>query len=121
MSVRRVEITVSEGTWGRLEVARGHEPRASFVKRALESALIRETEVARAAPVPGVSSEQSAPSRASAEEKAIVAAFAAADEVSESQGFVEGEVARVEARPKRVGKRPASGSIPVIAPRRWGQ
>lgn len=36
---RRLEITVSEETWGRLELARGHEPRASFVKRALESAL----------------------------------------------------------------------------------
>jgi hypothetical protein len=39
MSARRIEITVSEGTWDRLNAARGHEPRASFVKRALESAL----------------------------------------------------------------------------------
>lgn len=36
---RRLEITVSEETWDQLNVARGHEPRASFVKRALESAL----------------------------------------------------------------------------------
>lgn len=36
---RRVEITVSEGTWDALEAARGHEPRASFVKRALGEKL----------------------------------------------------------------------------------
>lgn len=36
---RRIEITVSEETWDALNAARGHEPRASFVKRALESAL----------------------------------------------------------------------------------
>ena len=30
---------MSEETWARLDVARGHEPRASFVKRALEKAL----------------------------------------------------------------------------------
>lgn len=39
MTARRIEITVCEGTWDALNVARGHEPRASFVKRALESAL----------------------------------------------------------------------------------
>lgn len=39
MSAKRIEITVSEETWGRLNAARGHEPRASFVKRALERAL----------------------------------------------------------------------------------
>lgn len=37
--VRRLEITLSQEAWDRLEAARGHEPRASFVKRALESAL----------------------------------------------------------------------------------
>lgn len=36
---RRLEITVSEETWAALDAARGHEPRASFVKRALDSAL----------------------------------------------------------------------------------
>lgn len=36
---RRLEITVSEETWAALNAVRGHEPRASFVKRALESAL----------------------------------------------------------------------------------
>lgn len=39
MTSKRLEITVSEDTWERLEELRGHEPRASFVKRALESAL----------------------------------------------------------------------------------
>jgi len=36
---RRIEITVSEDVWGRLEAARGFEPRASFVKRALVAVL----------------------------------------------------------------------------------
>jgi hypothetical protein len=35
----RLEITLSEEQWDRLNAARGHEPRASFVKRALEAAL----------------------------------------------------------------------------------
>lgn len=35
----RLEITLSDEQWDRLDGARGHEPRASFVKRALESAL----------------------------------------------------------------------------------
>jgi hypothetical protein len=39
MSARRVEITLSEPVWDRLESARGHEPRASFIKRALDTAL----------------------------------------------------------------------------------
>jgi hypothetical protein len=39
MSARRVEITLSESVWDRLESARGHEPRASFIKRALDFAL----------------------------------------------------------------------------------
>lgn len=39
MNARRIEITVSQELWDRLENARGHEPRASFVKRALESRL----------------------------------------------------------------------------------
>jgi hypothetical protein len=36
---RRLEITLSEESWERLERVRGFEPRASFVKRALEKAL----------------------------------------------------------------------------------
>lgn len=36
---KRLEITVSDEMLTRLDAARGHEPRASFVKRALESAL----------------------------------------------------------------------------------
>jgi hypothetical protein len=39
MGVKRIEITVSEETWERLNAARGHEPRASFVKRALQEKL----------------------------------------------------------------------------------
>jgi hypothetical protein len=35
----RLEITLSDEQNARLEQARGHEPRASYVKRALESAL----------------------------------------------------------------------------------
>jgi hypothetical protein len=37
----RVEVTLSDEAWGRLESLRGHEPRASFVKRALMEALGR--------------------------------------------------------------------------------
>jgi hypothetical protein len=36
---RRLEITLSDEQWDRLNAARGHERRASYVKRALESAL----------------------------------------------------------------------------------
>jgi hypothetical protein len=39
MNARRVEVTFDQGLWDRLEGARGHESRASFVRRALESAL----------------------------------------------------------------------------------
>lgn len=39
MNARRVEVTFSEKDWVRLERARGHEPRASFVRRALEQKL----------------------------------------------------------------------------------
>jgi hypothetical protein len=77
-----------------------------FVVRALESALIRETEPARAAPVPGVSSEQSVSSRASASSQEPVPAVIRPGTPS--------------ARTKKA-KGPASGSIPVIAPRHWGQ
>jgi hypothetical protein len=35
----RLEITLSDEQWARLNEARGHEARASFVKRALEKAL----------------------------------------------------------------------------------
>lgn len=66
---KRVEITVSEDVWVRLESARGHEPRASFVKRALEKALGTEEQVAR----PAVPS----PPRASATEFVIDASVVA--------------------------------------------
>lgn len=36
---KRLEITVSDEVLAGLDVARGHEPRASFVKRALERVL----------------------------------------------------------------------------------
>lgn len=39
MNARRIELTLSQERWEQLEAARGHEPRASFIKRALESAL----------------------------------------------------------------------------------
>jgi hypothetical protein len=39
MNARRIEITLSQERWEQLEAARGHEPRAAFIKRALESAL----------------------------------------------------------------------------------
>lgn len=39
MAAKRVEITVPEDLLERVDGARGHEPRASFIKRALESAL----------------------------------------------------------------------------------
>ena len=42
MDAKRIEITVSEELWRRVEVARGHEPRASFVKRALGEFLARD-------------------------------------------------------------------------------
>jgi hypothetical protein len=43
VNARRVEITLSQERWDALEAARGHEPRASFIKRALDSALSRPT------------------------------------------------------------------------------
>lgn len=39
MPSKRLELTLSDEVWTRLEKARGHEPRASFVKRALEAFL----------------------------------------------------------------------------------
>jgi hypothetical protein len=39
VNARRVEITLSQERWEQLEAARGHEPRAAFIKRALEQAL----------------------------------------------------------------------------------
>lgn len=47
----RVEFTVPDELYERLESARGHEPRASFVKRALESALAGSGAPAEVAPV----------------------------------------------------------------------
>jgi hypothetical protein len=58
---RRLEITVSDELLARLDAARGHEPRASFIKRALERALGPE---AKDTPVPGVE-RPAAPPRAS--------------------------------------------------------
>lgn len=43
----RIEITVSDEMFARLEAARGHEPRASFIKRALETALEAAPQYAR--------------------------------------------------------------------------
>jgi hypothetical protein len=56
----RFEMRVSDELLARLDAARGHEPRASFVRRALERALGPE---AKDAPVPGVE-RPAAPSRA---------------------------------------------------------
>ena len=39
MTIHRIEITLSDDRLEALDAARGHEPRASFIKRALESAL----------------------------------------------------------------------------------
>jgi hypothetical protein len=80
---RRIEITVSDETWRRLDGARGHEPRASFVKRALERALGPE---AKDTPVPGVE-RPAAPPRASeiTIESSVLAAAASAP--SASLGF----------------------------------
>jgi hypothetical protein len=39
MNARRVEITLSQERWEQLEAARGFEPRAAFIKRALYEAL----------------------------------------------------------------------------------
>src|SRR5216117_2461432 len=36
MAAKRLELTVSEDLWERIESARGDVPRAAFVKRALE-------------------------------------------------------------------------------------
>ena len=75
MSAKRIEITVSEGTWDRLELARGHEPRASFVKRALESALSGlgpGTPVAVSSPRGSGSVEEVAPTESSAPSRAPV-------------------------------------------------
>lgn len=43
MATHRLEITLNEADWARLEECRGHEPRASFVKRALRDALAPES------------------------------------------------------------------------------
>jgi hypothetical protein len=37
VNARRIEITLSQERWEQLEAARGHEPRAAFIKRALEN------------------------------------------------------------------------------------
>ncbi len=47
---KRLEITVSDDTLGRLDELRGHEPRASFVRRALEAALGSTGDVAPSTP-----------------------------------------------------------------------
>ena len=44
MPARRIEFTVSEETWQRIEVTRGDVPRAAWIKRAINDALPSETE-----------------------------------------------------------------------------
>jgi hypothetical protein len=39
MPPRRIELTVSQETWERIEKARGREPRATWIKRAIALAL----------------------------------------------------------------------------------
>ena len=39
MPARRIEFTVSEETWQRVEAARGDVPRAAWIKRAIRDSL----------------------------------------------------------------------------------
>jgi hypothetical protein len=39
MATKRIEFTVSEETWERIETARGDVPRAAFIKRTIEDRL----------------------------------------------------------------------------------
>jgi hypothetical protein len=39
MAIHRLEITLNEDDWARLNELRGHEPRASFVKRVLRQSF----------------------------------------------------------------------------------
>jgi ribosomal protein S27AE len=48
MVAKRLEITLDEAAWDRLNAVRGHEPRASFVKRALRDALFSRAEIVAA-------------------------------------------------------------------------
>lgn len=41
MPSKRVELTVPQQTWDRIEAARGDVPRAAFIKRAIEAALAK--------------------------------------------------------------------------------
>lgn len=47
MSAKRIEITVPQETWERIEAARGDVPRAAFIKRAIEAALAKTERPAR--------------------------------------------------------------------------
>ena len=51
MSRYRLELTLSEELLGALDERRGHEPRASFVKRVLREALGRPKDLAEPAAV----------------------------------------------------------------------
>lgn len=44
---KRIEITVPQTTWDRIERARGDVPRAAFIKRAIEAALVKAEKTAR--------------------------------------------------------------------------
>jgi hypothetical protein len=68
----RLELTLSDEQWDRLDGARGHEPRASFVKRALESALDSRTGVGAAHDVASEPVPVPAPSRTPARRKPSV-------------------------------------------------
>lgn len=48
MPARRVEFTVSEETWQRIEKARGDVPRAAWIKLAIQAQLKRDEQKAKA-------------------------------------------------------------------------
>jgi metal-responsive CopG/Arc/MetJ family transcriptional regulator len=67
MASHRLEITVPSDLLTQLDKARGFESRASFVRRALESALSIRSEGAASGAIPAISPkpQPAAPSRAS--------------------------------------------------------
>lgn len=69
MSRHRLEITLDDEQWAGLDVARGHEPRASFVKRAV-GLLVGMEAVERTLPHVG-SSPLLEPHRFEAERQAV--------------------------------------------------
>lgn len=58
MSRNRLEITLSDEQLGQLDEARGHEPRASFVKRAVAAFVFRDPLTKLVQDGPGFSGEQ---------------------------------------------------------------